>query len=111
MKGEVYIERYQNKRHTEFITYDMELQISYSVCTEVPKKSVFWREKGSNREDPEAAVRVEGNRNPRSGNLSGSCTYAGEHTAEGIGIRLYGIPERKEQSDDLRAVREPEIQV
>ena len=56
-------------------------------------------------------MRVEGNRNPRSGSLSGSCTYAGEHTAEGIGIRLYGIPEGKEQSDDLRTVREPEIQV
>ena len=37
--------------------------------------------------------------------------YAGEHTAEGIGIRFYGIPEGKEQSDDLRTVREPEIQV
>lgn len=46
-------------------------------------------------------MRVEGNRNPRSGNLHGSCTYAGEHTAEGVGIRIYGIPERKEQSDDL----------
>ena len=56
-------------------------------------------------------MRVEGNRNPRSGNLSGSCAYAGEHTAEGIGIRFYGIPEGKEQSDDLRTVREPEIQV
>ena len=65
------------------------------------RKVFFGREKSSNREDPEAAERVEGNRNPRSGNLSGSCTYAGEHTAEGVGIRIYGIPERKEQSDDL----------
>ena len=31
--------------------------------------------------------------------------YAGEHAAEGIGIRLYGIPEGNEQPDDLRAVR------
>ena len=45
MKWEVYIERYQNKRHTEFITYDMELQISYSVCTKVQKKSILWEKR------------------------------------------------------------------
>lgn len=75
------------------------------------RKVFFGGEKGRDRKDPEAAMRVEGNRNPRSGSLSGSCAYAGEHTAEGIGIRFYGIPEGKEQSDDLRTVREPEIQV
>ena len=70
------------------------------------RRKVFFGEKRA-----EAAMRVEGNRNPRSGSLSGSCAYAGEHTAEGIGIRFYGIPEGKEQSDDLRTVRKPEIQV
>ena len=45
MKGEVYIERYQNKRYTKFITYDMELQISYSVCTKVQKNANIWTDK------------------------------------------------------------------
>ena len=56
-------------------------------------------------------MRMEGNRKPRSRSLSGSCAYAGEHTAEGIGIRFYGIPEGKEQSDDLREIPRIAVQV
>ena len=47
----------------------------------------------------------------RSRNLFGSCTYAGEHPAEGGCVEFYGLPEGIEQSDDLRAVWESEIQV
>ena len=54
---------------------------------------------------------MERSGNPRGRNLSGSRTHAGKYSAEGIGVEFYGIPEREEQSDDLRTIREPEIQV
>lgn len=34
----------------------MELQISHCVCAKVSKKNILWREKGSNRENPETVV-------------------------------------------------------
>ena len=43
--------------------------------------------------------------------MSRSCTYAGKYTAEDSSVELYGIFEREEQLDDLRAVRRYEIQV
>ena len=82
-----------------------------SCYTEVQEKNIFWREKGSDRENTKAVMRVEGSRALRRRILPGPCTHAGKHSTEGIGVELYGLPEEEEQSDDLRAVWEPEIQV
>ena len=43
--------------------------------------------------------------------MSGSCTYAGEHTAEDSGIKFYGILKREKQSNDLLAIWESKVQV
>ena len=56
-------------------------------------------------------MRVEVSRALRRRILPGPCTCTGKHPTEGIGVELYGLPEEEEQSDDLRAVWEPEIQV
>lgn len=38
----------------------MELQVPYSVCSEVPTESILWREEGSDRENTETVMRMEG---------------------------------------------------
>ena len=68
----------------------MELQISYHICTEVPEKGILWRETRSDRENTKATMRMERSRNPRSGDMSRPCTYAGKYSAEGSSIELYG---------------------
>ena len=77
-------------------TYEVELQVPYRVCTEVPEESILWREARGDREDTEAAMRVEMGGDHRSGDLPGPRAYAGKYPAKGSGIELYGIPEREE---------------
>ncbi len=38
------------------IIYEMKLQVSHGVCTEVQEKGVLWRKKRSNRENTETDV-------------------------------------------------------
>lgn len=56
-------------------------------------------------------MRVEGSRALRRRILPGPCTHTGKHPTKCIGVELYGLPEAEEQSDALRAVWEPEMQV
>ena len=35
----------------KFLTYDMEMSISYSVCAEIQAKNNIWRIKERNRQD------------------------------------------------------------
>ena len=79
----------------------MELQISYSICTEVPEESVFWRETAGNRSDIKETVRMEESKYSVSGDMSRSCTHVGGDTAKDQRIELYGIPEREKQYDTV----------
>ena len=77
----------------------MELQISYSICAEVPEESILWREKERDRSDIKETVRMERNQHNRGGGMSGSYTYASGDTTEDKCVKFYGIPEREKQYD------------
>ena len=47
---------HSNERHKESSAYEVELQISYCICTEIPKEGIFWGEEKGNRENTEAAM-------------------------------------------------------
>ena len=53
---------------------------------------------------------MEGRRNNTSGSMSRPHTYVGKYTIEDECIELYGIFERKEQFDDIRAMERPKVQ-
>lgn len=69
----------------------MELQVPYSVCSEVPTESILWREEGSDRENTETVMRMEGDRDNRSGDVSRPCAYAGKYSAKDFGVIVHGI--------------------
>ena len=48
------------KHHRQFSTYEMELQVSYRVCAEILKKSIFCREAVGNTRDIAEVVSMEG---------------------------------------------------
>ena len=73
----------------------MELQISYSICTEVTKKSILRREKERDRSDIKETVRMEENKYNRGRGMPRSCTYASGDTTVDKCIKFYGIPERE----------------
>lgn len=79
----------------------MELQIPHSICTKVPQESILQGKEGRGRKNIENALRVEEDKDCRSGGVPGSRTYAVGDTAEGIGIGLYGVLEGEEQLNDL----------
>ena len=51
------------------------------------------------------------NRNHRSGAVQRPRTYAHQDSAEVQRIANHGISQRKEQSDDIRQARNPQVQV
>ena len=75
----------------------MELQISYSVCAEVYKKSIFLEKETSSREDTTATMLVERRKHNRGRNLPRSCTYVSGDTTKDKCKFVYGVLERKKQ--------------
>ena len=55
----------------------MELQIPYSVCTEISKKGVLRREATRDRRNIEDAVQLEKDKDSRSRGVPGPCAHAG----------------------------------
>lgn len=86
----------------------MELQATHSVCAEVQKKGALWRKREAIGKNAEAAARMEGLRNPCGGDPPGACAYAGEYTAEDVG--LYGIAEGEKRRHAVCAIWRVEIQ-
>lgn len=62
-------------------------------------------------EDVAYPVRKEGYSHTGGGSLPRPYTYVGYDTAQDKCIERDGRPEGKEQSDDLRSVRQSEVQV
>ena len=52
---------------------------------------------------------VEGSRDNRRGSMPGSYTPAVKYPAQNERVRIYGIPEREKQSDDIKEIRKHEI--
>ena len=63
----------------------------------------------SNREDIETAVRVERSEHIKRRSMPRSCTYAFRNTTKDERFDIHGIPERKEQSHDIREMGEHEV--
>ncbi len=75
----------------------MELQISYSVCPELPQEGIFPGKESGNREDTAAVVRVKRGKDHRSGSVSQPYPPVCRETTENVDIALYGVSEREEQ--------------
>ena len=71
----------------------MELQISYRVCAKVPQESILPREESSNA----AAMRMERDKNHRSGSVPQPYSPVCGDTAENLSVALYGVSEREKQ--------------
>ena len=93
----------------QFSTYEMELQVSHRVCTEVQEASILWRETDRNTGDTEETVPMERCGSDRGRGMPGSHTHVGEHTAQNERCGIYGVPEREEQPDDFPKMGEDEI--
>ena len=89
----------------------MELQIPHRVRTEVQKAGGLRPAAHGDREDTEGAVQEEGDRDPGGRSMPRSYTHAAVDTAEVQRVERDGVSEGEEQPDDLRQVREPEVQV
>ena len=46
----------QGERHKQFSAYKMELQVSHSLCTEVPQTGNLWKNKSRYRSDPQEVM-------------------------------------------------------
>ena len=75
----------------------MELQISYCVCAKVPQGSILPREESGNRENTAAAMRMERDKNHRSGSVPQPYPPVCGDTAENLSVALYGVSEREKQ--------------
>jgi len=89
----------------------VELQISHSVCAEIPAANNIWEAEGGYRENTARIVPVEGRDNSGGGAVSQSYTYAFGDTAEIQRVGGSGIFEREKQPADTRAAREFAVQV
>lgn len=74
------------------------------------RRLVIRADKERNREDAADPVRKEGHSHTGGGSLPRPYTYVGYDTAQDKCIERDGIPEGEEQSDDLRSVRQSEVQ-
>lgn len=73
----------------------MELQISHSVCAEIPAAGVFRRKTPGNQRNIKAVMSMERSRNHRGRSVSRSYTYAGEYPAQNERFGVYGVFKRK----------------
>ena len=75
----------------------MELQIPYSNCAQIiSKESVFRRKEKGGRKNTATVMRMERDKDNRSGGMPRPCAYAVGDTAKSIGVELYGVSEREE---------------
>ncbi len=79
----------------------MELQISYRVCAEVSEKSLLRAEAIRDWADIAGTMQMERREHIGGRSLPGSHSYVGGNPPENERVKLYGVPEGKEQLDDL----------
>ena len=83
------------KYHLVF-AHEMELQVSFSFCAEIPQRGIFCRKKIRDKGDIAETVCMERSRSNRGRDMSGSHTYAGKYPAQNERFGIYGISEREE---------------
>ena len=86
----------QNTCHKQFSTYEMELQISYSVCPKVSEESILWtKRREAIREIIKDFVSMERCRNNRRRSMPGPHTSISKYTTQNERFELYGVFKRK----------------
>ena len=89
----------------------MELQVSYSVCPEIPEEDVFRRKTVGDRRNTQEIMPMERSRNNRVRGMPVSYTYAGEYPARNERFGVHGMPERKKCAVDFSEMGEHEIRI
>ena len=63
---------------------------TYRICPKYLRK-VFYEEERGDRENTETVMRMEGDRDNRSGDVSRPCAYAGKYSAKDFGVIIHGM--------------------
>jgi hypothetical protein len=79
----------------------VELQVPYNICTKVQTENHLWETKGGDWENTKGTVQLETGKHNRSGDMSGSCTYASRNPTKDKRIKFCGISERQEYAADI----------
>ena len=87
----------------------MEMQISHSVCTEIPKTNHLPRAKSGYRKDTENVMRAKESNDYRSRMLPKPYPHAGRNTPPLKRGVVYGISQKQECVNDIRQAREPKV--
>ena len=72
----------------------MAMQVSYSICTEVPETSNLRKDKGRYRKNTAGIERTKVSSSIGSGGVSGSHPYARGDTAASECVTVYGMFEK-----------------
>ena len=75
--------------------------IGDSICTEVPQTDRVWKDQGRRGKDFTGTEREKRGGDHRSGMLPGSYSHVSSNPTPYECVRVYGIPEKQEQPDDL----------
>ena len=89
----------------------MGLQVSYRIHTKVSKKSNIQSAEKRYTANHTGSMQMERDRDHRRTYDAGPCPLAGERATEIQHLPNHGIFKGKECNDDIRAAREPEIQI
>ena len=89
--------------------YQLELQISHSVCAKVQKENILRRKERRNRENIERTERMERSKHNRGRGLPRAHTYVGGNPPKNECIKFHGFSEREKQFDNTRTICKFEI--
>ena len=94
-----------------YMLYHIQLGIANitSCLHQSTEGKYFMEKKVRNRSDIKTTVRVERSEHIKRRSMPRSCTYAFRNTTKDERFDIHGIPERKEQSHDIREMGEHEV--
>ena len=93
------------------IALNIQVSVSHSVRTKISQEGDIWRTEKGYRTDTQEVVRREEGGDNRGKCMSGSHTYAGEHTALFKYSTIHGISQGEKYTNDIRQTCKFEIQV
>lgn len=82
-------------------TYKLELQVSYSLCTQIQAKRLLRRKKKRDRSNPTQTLRMEENYDSGGGSMSGPCSHVDRNTAKVFSVECGRLHKGEEQHTDV----------
>ena len=86
----------------KFSTYEMDVQVSHSIYTQIREKSNILQGEGRFTENHKRPVQVERSRDIGRAYDAGPHTSTAVNTAEDKSFRFHGVSQREECNDDFR---------